>query len=351
MKPSLALIALLLFVFAAPLVCAAEPLSTFDIKIIGGNCTDAPMRVVVKDAVLGTPVRAEVRIQVSNVQYGMWTDAYQNWTDSTSGELNYTPTMSTLYRVSVSRPGYAPYTTTVEPKECALPSDCSTDFDCRNAQQCLAGNCVNLTGPACGFASNHTWHAYGCCADDACAGDEYCLDHECLKFAGACGYAANHQWYPYTCCVDSECGSGEACVDHACVKTADCVYDKDCLGTQRCSGSVCVNIVGECGYAANNRWNTYQCCSDSACATGKCVNNACSGATPVPLATQQPPPLGSATGGLVAVMVVIVLLVVVVAAAVLLPIAAGSFRKPPPLVKPKKGRKDEGGEEEEYYEA
>jgi hypothetical protein len=34
---------------------------------------------------------------------------------------------------------------------------------------------------------------------------------------GECGYAANHSWVSYECCSDGDCQTGKNCVDHVCV--------------------------------------------------------------------------------------------------------------------------------------
>jgi len=46
---------------------------------------------------------------------------------------------------------------------------------------------------------------------------------------------------------------------------ANCTIDADCADDQRCENERCALVTGECGYAANHAWNTYECCSNDDC--------------------------------------------------------------------------------------
>ncbi len=57
----------------------------------------------------------------------------------------------------------------------------------------------------------------GCINDEDCASDQYCWDGNCLNITGDCGYAANHTWFVYECCSDSDCAAGFECLNNSCV--------------------------------------------------------------------------------------------------------------------------------------
>ena len=95
-------------------------------------------------------------------------------------------------------------------------AECLSNDDCEDFEFCSGGNCINVTGE-CGYAANHTWVPYGCCADTACEDFEFCSEeHNCTGVTGECGYAANHTWVPYECCADSDCGHSEFCANNTC---------------------------------------------------------------------------------------------------------------------------------------
>jgi hypothetical protein len=61
---------------------------------------------------------------------------------------------------------------------------------------------------------------YDCATDSGCADDEFCDNKICKDVipGSACGYAADHTWNDYECCADTDCSGGYVCVDHACVE-------------------------------------------------------------------------------------------------------------------------------------
>jgi hypothetical protein len=66
--------------------------------------------------------------------------------------------------------------------ECEDEPECSSDSDCGGSQFCSNGECEDLAGPGCGIAANHTWLQWECDRKCPCPADEYCIEHECLKF-------------------------------------------------------------------------------------------------------------------------------------------------------------------------
>jgi len=63
---------------------------------------------------------------------------------------------------------------------CLPPPECLIDADCDDFEFCgISGNCANATG-VCGYPANHTWVAYGCCADSDCGNESlFCGNNTC----------------------------------------------------------------------------------------------------------------------------------------------------------------------------
>lgn len=268
--------AFLLVSFSA-LACAEEGLSLFSYTV-RGNCTGEPITVTVKDAFTNNPVRAQVRFQIRDI--GLLQDVYLNWTDSATGVAVFTPTLSGEYHVTVYRPGYVPVDVEWPIGDCP---ECWRDSDCPNADRCEAGSCVAVTG-ICGRAVNHSWIYYECCENSQCGSTETCAGNSCVQVSGTCGYAAEHRWIGYDCCTDAECPRGYGCVAHECAPEPECGTNAECASNQACVSGNCVQIVGECGYAASHEWVPYECCEDSECSSGICSGNYCAEpvATPTP---------------------------------------------------------------------
>jgi hypothetical protein len=64
---------------------------------------------------------------------------------------------------------------------CAPPPECVSGSDCEGFEFCSdAGDCENVTGD-CGYAENHTWIAYECCADADCGNESLlCANNACI---------------------------------------------------------------------------------------------------------------------------------------------------------------------------
>jgi len=287
---------ILLALVAFSLVVAAQN-NQISYKITG-NCTDSPVIITVKDAYSGQPLRAQVRFQFVE-QNGLLREVYFNWSDSTTGKANFTPTVPGRYYVSLSRPGYTPIDFFWNVEYCP---ECRADADCNASSKCINHSCIQITG-TCGYAANHSWVYYECCEDSHCASNQVCVANKCVNLTGRCGWAQNHTWYNYACCVDADCPKGEICIDHICQEKAQCVTNADCMDNEVCTNSKCIVIVGECGVASNHRWIQYECCSDDDCATGRCLDNhTCA---PAPVRTPEQPsaaqtcPLGFVLAGAV----------------------------------------------------
>jgi hypothetical protein len=75
-----------------------------------------------------------------------------------------------------------------------------------------------------------------CKTNNGCADAEFCAFSSCRDVVATsdCGYAANHQWNNYECCADAICGAGKKCTDHVCVAAAE--------PAPTCSGSVDLSL-------------------------------------------------------------------------------------------------------------
>lgn len=276
---------LLFALIAFSALVEAESLRLFDVKV-SGNCTGKPVIVSVKDLFDNEPVRAQVRFTINRA--GAWEETFFNWSDATNGSVSYYPTEAGEYLIDVQRPGYVPFEKRWSVEYCP---ECRSDSECADTQFCTGGRCTDITG-ACGRAANHRWVAYECCSDEGCAGNEVCSENRCARLTGRCGRAENHTWYGYDCCADADCGTGKSCVDHACVVVYECTTDAECPLEKRCLGNRCIALTGECGYASNHSWVSYECCGDEVCPSHYCLDNhTCS---PVPRGAVTVSP---ATGG------------------------------------------------------
>jgi hypothetical protein len=250
-------------------VCNADYLDQFQYTITPGNCTGKPVTVTLNDSYTNVPVRGEVKFQLY-LAGGMLQDLMDNWTSSETGAITFVPPVAGRYHIAISRPGYIPVDLDVSYYDCP---ECANDYDCPDAARCTAaGKCVNVTG-VCGYASDHVWNRYECCENADCGDKQACIGYSCVNLTGTCGRAENHAWYPFECCSDSDCGPRQACVNNSCAQSLGCETDLDCLGTEACRNSVCVRVVGDCGYASGHTWVRYECCSDSQCATGVCMDD------------------------------------------------------------------------------
>ena len=56
-----------------------------------------------------------------------------------------------------------------------------------------------------------------CTGDSACAMNQFCLNETCTEVIGECGYAENHSWISYECCEDSDCNEQMLCENNTCI--------------------------------------------------------------------------------------------------------------------------------------
>jgi parallel beta-helix repeat protein len=120
-----------------------------------------------------------------------------------------------------------------------------------------------------------------CITDVDCLSNESCVAGSCVPVPCECGEVLNHQCSPYECCADENCEDGQ-CVNNTCEaaevpEEAGCLTDGDCSGTESCSDGQCAQVTGQCGYAEDHAWVSYECgegCPD--CAEGySCTGNEC----------------------------------------------------------------------------
>lgn len=122
-----------------------------------------------------------------------------------------------------------------------------------------------------------------CYINSDCADTEYCNANACTEVTGTCGYAENHAWVSYACCADTDCMAGRVCSSHTCVLANACTSNSDCANDQYCApaaaGDQCLAVPTEsCGYVSNHAWHDYECCSnndcsgDDICSSHECVS-------------------------------------------------------------------------------
>ena len=56
-----------------------------------------------------------------------------------------------------------------------------------------------------------------CLEDDDCSFDEVCEMESCINISGECGYAEDHSWVSYECCEDDDCGFRMICANSSCI--------------------------------------------------------------------------------------------------------------------------------------
>jgi len=146
---------------------------------------------------------------------------------------------------------------------------CNANNDCKINEVCLNNSCISQL----------------CVADTDCADNQYCAptaagDKCILVPTGTCGHVKNHKWNEYECCNDSACNPGKTCTNNVCTSGDKCTTDFSCADNEYCAvsaeGNKCLTVTGTCGYAANHKWNNYQCCANEDCAqTEYCSGNTC----------------------------------------------------------------------------
>ncbi|MFH1785873.1 MAG: hypothetical protein ABH842_05580 [Candidatus Micrarchaeota archaeon] len=112
-----------------------------------------------------------------------------------------------------------------------------------------------------------------CNKDSQCLGSQACLGESCQELTGICGYAANHKWNYYDCCDDAACGEGYGCFSNSCypIPQQECSVDGDCSEGQKCVNGYCKQQT-----TTNTSTIPKECTKDSECEAGKlCVNYQC----------------------------------------------------------------------------
>ena len=56
-----------------------------------------------------------------------------------------------------------------------------------------------------------------CTEDSACAMNQFCENETCIDITGECGYAGNHSWVSYECCEALDCGEKMLCENNSCI--------------------------------------------------------------------------------------------------------------------------------------
>jgi hypothetical protein len=152
-------------------------------------------------------------------------------TDAT-GTADITLTQNGTYKLKATRSGYHMVEKTFEFTTCPSEYECIVDEDCEPLDECT---------------------------------EEYrCEPVEC-----ECGYVSDHQCIEYECCDDEDCPEGQDCIDNIC--RDECYEDDDCKSTEYCDiqegadGGSCEDVTGDCGYAENHVWVTYECGDEPGC--------------------------------------------------------------------------------------
>ena len=111
-----------------------------------------------------------------------------------------------------------------------------------------------------------------CGSDDECADDEQCIDGTCIPVeCPECGEISEHQCTAYQCCADEDCAEGQVCEENQCITPYECASGADCEDSEYCdvapgeAGGSCEPVTGECGYAADHEWVTYECGDEPGC--------------------------------------------------------------------------------------
>jgi parallel beta-helix repeat protein len=163
----------------------------------------------------------------------------EGFTDS-DGEFGFPGCGETLL-VYVNKNGYLPAQETFTLVNCSsCQGECDTDSQCPDSMQCLEGECEEVPCP-CGSVTNHACASYECCDDYDCEGGQSCLGHSCTE-----------------------------------IPLDECADDNDCASSQYCESGECSDVSGECGYADNHSWVSYQC-GDAAGCPGCDAGFACEG--------------------------------------------------------------------------
>ena len=170
-------------------------------------------------------------------------------TTDSSGTVEFEWDCSESISIEASKSGFEPANgtfSTVSCSACAAP-ECAVNADCASSEICSAAQtCEPLTCPA----------------------GQSAQDHQCVEAT--------------ECDTDSDCGAGMMCSSGNCVEEPEqpeCDSDSDCAGDEKCSAGSCIDVTGQCGFAENHAWVTYECGTDPSCPqcpSGQaCESNSC----------------------------------------------------------------------------
>lgn len=148
---------------------------------------------------------------------------------------------------------------------CKIENPCGTDADCADNEYCAplaAGNSCMQVSPLgeCGYATNHQWNEYQCCADTDCGVDQYCSTHQCLDSPPEecngdvqleIGYTANQEVLAQISGLDSCDGK------FAFIKKDSCSGETVCSMELTSDGGSCSFQMSE-----QNGWYDYSACVD-----------------------------------------------------------------------------------------
>jgi hypothetical protein len=118
---------------------------------------------------------------------------------------------------------------------------CSSDADCMSDQECVGGDCQEISCPECSYVKDKECIPYECCEPYDCGDGQECLNNTCSAITCECGFVSDHQCVKYGCCSDIDCGSRRFCDNHTC-SDIECVNDGECAQTQRCERYKCLNL-------------------------------------------------------------------------------------------------------------
>ncbi len=150
--------------FDYPELCPPPPPKYMDIGI-EADCDE--MRLLVEAVSEGTPLEGVL----------VTADGWSSVTGS-SGTV-YLPFEEGEIPVTATKTGFASVGFYCN-ASCAPPPECLDDAGCGGFEFCAAGVCQNVTGE-CGYADNHAWVAYGCCADADCGNESLeCKNNTCM---------------------------------------------------------------------------------------------------------------------------------------------------------------------------
>ncbi len=91
-----------------------------------------------------------------------------------SGEVKFVLNGSGNFSVTITKPNFLPYETSLWVYDCANDLDCSENESCKN-QYCEEISCE------CGYISKHRCISYECCSNDDCKPNQICVNHTCVE--------------------------------------------------------------------------------------------------------------------------------------------------------------------------